>query len=1123
MGWQEDLAALIADVQDGNAGDVAGAVGGGIVNALNLPGDVGKELYGQAANVLQREGVGEWGAGQEEWNRQIADLRSDDWGALGALKTPIELAANLAVDPTTYLGVGLAGKAGAAASRAGVPLLGKGLETAQAAYAVPGRVLMENVVQPGVRKIATGITRIPGASAAFEDAPETAVRKITDALTDADMERLQAAGNVPDDPMIRLAHKQRLAQGLDDPLISDEANRLFATPLKDGTTYGQALEAGEQLAKRDMEAIKATGVSWEAGTPLPDREKALEAFPELQTQIRKYGKLGIDPLNADDPRSVARLVLGKTVAEEAGVKHARSTVPSLLKAAWTEQVLFTPRYLMNNLFGNNLMMAIAGHNPIKGWGQYRATFQAARAGEDVVGTADIGQSLYATQKLAEYGQHLPEHLMRTFKPIELGGTRYSRSAFGEIAGRVTKSGKVARAVGAPFNLQNDIALTMDTVPRNTLYTNGFVDGIEARLPAWEQEVLDAGKNIPGFEGISKAQGLNVPAEGLFSLPVKNELMRQGMQAGQAEHLARRLSNIRKQASTEGHALANKVMFSWDRTNLDNWVGKVIPFHYWMSRSTRFWAEEAAQNPALAVNYMKYTQGMEEADDDPGLSARQKGFLHVLGTTMGFSLLTNPDALLGLSKFLDVDPLLSEPEMVTDEEGNQVPREVQPFKPEGETELGGALRWMKEKGIGLYPWVDGTLNLLGVYGNTFDPDLLGIRHKTLVGAAINAAAAHLGFDPIGAPYAGAMGNARTGISTGFSALAPDWLAQPVQARAGNSAQEATLDIFLENQIIANNPGLDNASLLEIMLEPDNPEYVKAYQQVSDAGVIEQLLNFTLPIKFKIKSDSKDVRTAQITEIREQAKAQGVAPFQFVPTPGDLAFAARYKRLTGSEWTPTDYTDAKTRHDLLRAPEAAKPFIEQSAAYYDLGSPQQQQAYDTYQSLINGEDPRTAGIADEGARREAARTWLSRTGKLDAYDELQQQRRAFEATHPEFGEYIGWRNQMYDLQTRLGGNLEEYRRQATAQNPNAAHYFATKWQWIMQTFPEDEWAEQFEQATVSAAAFNAITGKATNRNMAGPILGTPAADVTLPTMAPVGGDGYEGGGYNWAQELRNITSL
>jgi hypothetical protein len=158
MGWLEDLAALKDEI------DVGGKVGTAAhkaVDLLNLPSDIGKEVYGQAQNVLQGEDIGDWGTGHEEWNREIANLRGDDWGQFGILKTPVELAANLAIDPTTYLGLGLAGKAAGLAGKAGLTGLETGLNVIEKGYQLPGKLALEGGTVPGAIPGARGAAGLP--------------------------------------------------------------------------------------------------------------------------------------------------------------------------------------------------------------------------------------------------------------------------------------------------------------------------------------------------------------------------------------------------------------------------------------------------------------------------------------------------------------------------------------------------------------------------------------------------------------------------------------------------------------------------------------------------------------------------------------------------------------------------------------------------------------------------------------------------------------------------------------------------------------------------------------------------------------------------------------------------
>jgi hypothetical protein len=888
-----------------------------------------------------------------------------------------------------------------------------------------------------------------------------------------------------------------------DPKISLNANETLATTLKDGTTIGAFTAKYSSEAELDIAALKDAGVHWGPYDDLPARIKAVADNPkrdQLEKIIKKWNTRGIDPMHAQRPDDVAAEMLERQLAKDAGEKaNARSTVWDLFQAAWGEMALLSPKYHAANIQGNWIANALGGTFTSLNPRDYNSAYKVVRAGVDETTRAEALASLKSTQIANKWGlEQAPVEIMRGgVRALTSNEARSSPSAVGELAGRLTRSAAVGRKVGAIFIANNDVGLAVDTIGRGSLWSDVFDREMRFAMPAWEDEVRQRGAAIPGFE-FSVLDGINIPPGGLYVGPLKQQLVDLGLQEGMAEHLVRSYTSIRSRAQKLAKVELDRRQFSYDRTNLDEWIGRFVPFHYWFSRALRFYGEEAIRHPFLALNYMRANDGIEDAQNDPGLSARQKGFLRLFGTPLGFSLLMNPDALFGVVKVFGM----------TDD-----------YDPDGQTALGGVVDWLKVRGFGLYPWFDGLFNLMGMYGNTFEPDLLGIRHKSLVGAAINTARAHFGFDPAGAPYADAMGQARYAVSSFVSSFTPDWLSQTVTPKAGGSTQEAALDTIIENIIIQSNPGLTNEQLLGIMTDPESPEYQAAFTIAADHGIAQQLLNFVIPQRFTYRYDSRDTTTAAVNTIRDAAQKKGVAPFQFAPTPGDLDFAARYEAMTGKQWKPGDYETAAFRHNMTRTPEEQKPFLAAEAAWQNLGSPPQQRAWQTYQDLAFGNDPRTAGLPPE-AQREIANQWLDRTGSGKAIEDVAELRQAFEATHPEFAEFRAWQGKMYDLQSAYGGTLAEYRRQASQQNPNAARYFADQEAWMQATMPQSQWESYRETYTTNANAWQAITGKGTLRSIQGPYPGVPPVDLTLPGMLP--SDTYaSGGGTDWARELASIS--
>jgi hypothetical protein len=658
------------------------------------------------------------------------------------------------------------------------------------------------------------------------------------------------------------------------------------------------------------------------------------------------------------------------------------------------------------------------------------------------------------------------------------------TATGEIVSGITRSERLGNLVSRPLEANADAALAVDVASRGALYGDVYDREMTNAMTVIEDDIATMARKqgLTDFE-FSQAELINPVQHGISAMKLKNHLKSMGFSEGYAERAGRNFAEAKKIAKGTAKKEMDRVQFSYDRTNLDDFVSKFVPFHYYYSRAVRFYGEEVLRHPYLFLNYMRYNDGIEDAQNDPGLSGRQKGFLRLMQSPLGFTLLMNPDSFLAVNKVFQFDST---------------------YEPDGETTAGGAVQWLKARGIGLYPWIDGMMNLAGMYGDTFEPDLLGIRHKALIGSVINFAASQLGMGPVDAPYDAAMGQARWRVSDFVSQFTPDWLTRPVLPKAGGSTTDATIDTVIESRVMANNPGITGQDLLDILADPDSPEYRKAYQQAAAAGVIQQLLNFTLPGNFRMREVSRDVRAAQTQTIWEAAEKAGVSATEFRPSEGDIDFAAKYKRLTGKDWKPGDYAAAKAAQDLTKATIQQKPFVMQENEYYSLGTDEQRKIHDAYTDILTGKNPKTATL-DPHSRRTIAQSWAYEHGYSRQVEEVYSLREAYERTHSEFSEYKSWRDQMYDLSSHLGGSLAEYRRRSVQENPNAAQYFDRMIRTVREDYPQSEWEAEIEKRTTSADAYQSIMGKTQQRFDPAPVPGFPPIDVTLPQMQQAGASG------------------
>ncbi len=882
-------------------------------------------------------------------------------------------------------------------------------------------------------------------------------------------------------------------------LATQEAN-ILSTPDDTGRRLSDQLDEWNDEATADIAALDASGIGWSPSTSWDDRKELLKDRPDLLKMAEKYHDIGID-IRYSDPHSIEMRRLEKQEAKKRGIKHDRQTTGDLLRAAWGEMALFSPKYHTGNMQGAWFANLLAGSGMHQGPDQVIAAFKVIRGGLEDVDRQEAMNSLYVAQISRKWGdEDIPPQVLRGGVRDMTSTSRKAGTSTGELVHRVTKSQKLTNLVSRPLEANSDVALAVDVAGRGAIYGDVLDREMTNAMKVIEDDIntMARKQGLADFE-FSQSDMINPVPGGPSAARLKSHLMSMGFNEGYAERAGRNFAEAKKIAKKTAVSEMERVQFSYNRLNIDDFVGKVIPFHYYMSRATRFYGEEVLRHPYLMLNYMRANDGIEDAQNDPGLSARQKGFLRLMQTPLGFTLLMNPDSWLGVNKIFSFDNT---------------------YEPDGETTAGGAIRWLKERGLGLYPWIDGMLNLAGMYGDTFEPDLLGIRHKALIGSAVNFLASQAGMAPVDAPYASAMGQARWNVSSFVSQFTPDWLTQPVLPKAGGSTSDATLDTIIESRVIDNNPGLTKQQLLDIMTNTQSPEFQEAYQQAAAAGVIQQLLNFTMPANYRMRESSRDVRSAQTNTIYEAAELAGVSPTEFRPAEGDVEFAARYKSLTGKDWEPGDYAKAKAEADITKATIQQKPFVVQQNEYYSLGTDAQRKVFQQYQDILQGKHPKTAAL-DYDSRRVLAQAWASDKGYSQTINDIYALREQYESTHVEFAAYKGWRDQMFDLSNHLGGNLGEYRRQASQQNPNAKKYFEDMITYVHQNFPQDQWEKEIEERTTSADAYQSITGKTQGRFDPAPQPGFPPLDVTMPEMQqmqPSSGPNM----YNWMRAMNGAAT-
>ena len=855
-----------------------------------------------------------------------------------------------------------------------------------------------------------------------------------------------------------------------NPMLSDKANQVLEGVMGVGTFEGKTVneaydEAYSEIA-RLQDALKAQGVKWAPETKLADK-KALVAGKDLKDTLTKYDKFGVNLLDGD-AKKVAADILMKATDEAYGVTKEANTGYRMLRAAWAEQALASVRFHTSNFWGGNLQLLIGGYgikiNPMEFVRNVRSAF-----GQELEHFSS--PTRYPTKwmdTLDRYGfGDAPMQLKRTNATAGITGDQSTSSAVGKLAAKITGSDRLGKVIGKPFEWNKKFAAGTEMMLRGSIFSDVMDAEMHKANPRMVRELATAAER-------SGVDVMGLPDNVFWGAPerVKGDLLKAGFKDGQAEHISRLYANVRREAYDKGLSEVNRVQFSYEFNNLDEMISKVVPFHYWASRATRFYGENALRHPILIYDYARLTEGMEKMQEDPGLNARSKGFIRMMQGPVGFSLLMNPEALFGVVKTFQLDSN---------------------YTPDGETEIGKIIRMGKERGIGMLPWIDAMFNYMGAYGETFEPDPAGVRVRALVGSGIQYLSAVTGESPPIAPYAGANAKIREWVSGFTSTFTPDWLSAPVSAKASRdgSTATATLDDLITSRIMEQNPNITNQQLLDILSDPDSKEYSAAYKSVAQAGLLGQILNFTAPTNFKVRMDSRDADMAGLNVIRDEATKQGVSPGNVTPTVGDKTFETLYEQQTGKKFNPNDYNKMQLRRDLAAAPPEAQPFIIQDSEYHEIGSPTARKVAEDQQKIRSGEwlPPGLSGNFDPDTLDAIANRYAELSNAGGEVEQMRQLQKAYRNQHPEYDEFKQWQSMMYNISANYGvDGFALYRSKVSATNPNARVYFASQAERIRNDHPDwtpEKMRKELDRATIGPTAWFAVTGRIKSQYNSAPL--------------------------------------
>jgi len=851
-----------------------------------------------------------------------------------------------------------------------------------------------------------------------------------------------------------------------------------------------------------------------AGIEVTDKKAMaadIQVWKDKNTEIRKiledYRKMGLDISDANvTEEHVANRTLSRMINDEFGVTEDRTWFDKM-NSIWSGVTLLSPKYWTGNMSSGYLNALIvngmSGHPTLgETWSHIEGNLkkdpewfirkameiqpeEAALRSKTLERNRIFGKGLDKTDYVAKivldkinlggnptsavskslrHGQYrLPEDIAEVgiFDMTKQSGSDTRRF----LEKGPLKGMPLGRWAETVIDKNKSIALAIDASHRTSL----FVDVKEARLSSM---LDDFERKVDGYAdkaGIPKVKSYYPDIDEKYSPAHLEEYYKGlGFTPGVAQRISRDMAEAINIADKEATKVVHKAHFSYYRTNLDEKLQKIIPFHYYTSRATRLYAEEMARNPEFLIAYFRAAESLNNIDQE-GMSARQKGFLTLFQGINGYTLLANPDAMLGVTKMMG---LLDEPDSV-----------------DGRPEIARVLETMKKFGYGFFPMIDGGLNMIGAYGDTFEPDMIGIRHRAIAGSIVNALAAEMGIGDgmTNAFYASANAKAREKISGWASAVGPSWLTQKVNANATSSGTiaEANLEVIIQNRIIRQNPDLTNADLAQIMNDPDSPEYQAAWRIAARAGVITQLFNFVSPVSIKIKDSGTDVRSAAVRTVSKFSEQAGVAPYEFNPA-GNIEFAAAYKNATGMEWDPKYIDDARLKREIANATPEARPILIQDHLYNQLGTERARDIKFQYNDIAYGGNvPAGFSAAPVGKERDLADRWLSSLSPSDQtqYLEMNQLQDMFVHNNQNirYAEFLEWRKNLSYLSRVVGNDASYslYRQKVTEGNPSAKKFFDSKIRYYRSKGMDAATIiENLDRDTRSVEAWLAINGVTTS---------------------------------------------
>jgi hypothetical protein len=494
----------------------------------------------------------------------------------------------------------------------------------------------------------------------------------------------------------------------------------------------------------------------------------------------------------------------------------------------TMSLYSTPRgaqYVLMQSIGNAFTLGIADQGAL----QYYSPIEAAKI-------ARRGKTGYVP-----YVEHLRSD-------VGLGGTtQLGGSRFDQLGGQTffeKSTNPIVKGIGKIIANPNtkEFADAQDILLRHASYRSAFEPGYgairrdltENAGKALQTSAARAGIPAPlsgdDFAAAIRSLGPHFTGEQLrtaltdsarFGSAAASPVVR-----GAAERLVRDYVNNVRTLDRFSLANVNRTGFDFAETNADAVLSRLFMFHYWLSRASVLYLNEAAKNP---YQLQAWSRAMNAGNSkaQAGWPEWQKNMQEFMRTPAGVTGLWNPAYLVGTYLFFRQDD------------------EMMPW--DDLTKLGQATQTGFLSNLMMNPLLQGAIYVLGAGGSDFNPpDLFGTGKWT---GDLNTWLEKANRDVV-TFYGTEKGNPKVvpnidgrqllswvggqitqrGWQNDFFGMAP------LSSYDPNASEQANMAYFIQDQILTENPGLNNgtqenaktvASMVEEALaNPDSELYQKA---------------------------------------------------------------------------------------------------------------------------------------------------------------------------------------------------------------------------------------------------------------------------------------------------------